>query len=78
MIKQQQLFGKQQVNLSQINKSKISDSLFTGNRQQVSKPSIMDGSGENIYPLLDEDQETIEKRIESELRNIYKEPLHHS
>jgi hypothetical protein len=72
MIKQQQLFGKQQVNLSQINKSKISDSLFTGNRQQVSKPSIMDGSGENIYPLLDEDQETIEKRIESELRNIYK------
>ena len=64
--------------MSQLNKSRISDSLFTGNRQQLSKPSMIDGSAENIYPMLEDDQETIEKRIEMELRNIYKEPLHHS
>ena len=51
---QGQLFGsKPGMNLSQLNRSKMSDSLFTGNRQaQFSKPSMMDGSGEQIYPLL--------------------------
>lgn len=33
------------MNLSQLNRSKISDSLFTGNRQQFSKPSMIEGSG---------------------------------
>jgi len=55
-FKQQGQFGRQNQNLSQLNKSKISDSLFTGNRQQLSKPSMIEGSGENIYPLLDDEQ----------------------
>jgi len=43
---QGQLFGSKPGMLSQLNKSKISGSLFTGNRQgQFSKPSLMDGSG---------------------------------
>jgi hypothetical protein len=42
--KQQGQSGKQNMNLSQLNKSKISDSLFTGNRHQLSKPSMIDGS----------------------------------
>jgi hypothetical protein len=43
MKQQGGLYGKATFNnLSQINKSKISDSLFTGNRQaQFSKPSMM-------------------------------------
>lgn len=50
---QGQMFGKANLNLSQLNKSKISESLFTGNKGgQFSKPSMMDGSGEQIYPLL--------------------------
>jgi hypothetical protein len=43
-MKQQQggLFGSKNANHSQLNKSKISDSLFTGNRQaQFSKPSMI-------------------------------------
>jgi hypothetical protein len=43
------------MNLSQLNRSKMSDSLFAGNRQnQFSKPSLMDGSGEQIYPMLED------------------------
>jgi len=43
---QGQLFGKPGMNMSQLNRSKMSDSLFTGNRQnQFSKPSMIDGSG---------------------------------
>ena len=47
--------GRNMNNISQLNKSKISDSLFTGNRQQFSKPSITEG-GEKMFPLLDDDQ----------------------